>query len=135
MKNNTGVIVIGIIIIALLAYIAFKPKDSETVIRQVENNKQTSSLTQQEAERLVNNNWGSYTPGEGLSLNVTIASNSNGTYNVVAIYGQADDSVSAVKKEGTATYQNGSWSLSQPVVTQSCHPGRGHTEFTASPCF
>lgn len=93
-------------------------------------------LTKQEAERLVTENWGGYVPGEGSSFEVMVKDNydSNFTYTVTAIYGQADDSISKVKKEAITRYQNNTWTLGQPTTTQSCWPGRGHQDFSAEPC-
>lgn len=92
-------------------------------------------FTQVLAESLVQQQWGAYIPGEGMSFSVTSRKIDEDNYQVLAVYGQADDSVSTIKKQGTATLQNGTWILSTPTVTTVCHPGREQTDPKATaPC-
>ncbi len=90
-------------------------------------------LTQEDAKILVEKTWGKYIPQEGTSFNVTTWVG-NGGIIVSATYGQADDSVSKVRKEAVATLSNGVWKLGEPTTTYACWPDRGHTDFSTEPC-
>ncbi|MCF7831573.1 MAG: hypothetical protein K9M36_01645 [Candidatus Pacebacteria bacterium] len=88
----------------------------------------SQSLTQAQAEILAKQTWGNLFPEEGCvqecgSVSVTVDQNNDGQYIVTAIFAQLDDSVSQTKRVSIATYQNGTWTLGQPTVTQTCHRG------------
>ncbi|MDH5442634.1 MAG: hypothetical protein OEX08_03500 [Candidatus Nomurabacteria bacterium] len=92
-------------------------------------------LTQSQAEQLVVTYWNvNYNPNEGGVPVTTIQENGDGTYTVVTIVPALDDSISSSRLEGTATYVNGSWSLSSPSRTWSCQPGRGHQNYSTASC-
>jgi hypothetical protein len=118
MKNI--LILVLLVVVILLGYRTYKTKDTVT---------NTPIITQAQAESLVKTQWGDIEPGERGTLSVTVDNNV-----VTAIYPQADDSVKAIKKVATVTYQNSIWTLNQPVETQSCHQGRGHQDFSTEPC-
>ncbi|MFA6515360.1 MAG: hypothetical protein WCT42_03815 [Candidatus Paceibacterota bacterium] len=91
---------------------------------------QDKIISQNEAENLVKKTWGDCL-GEGCSnFRVTVIQN-----NLVAgIYPQLDDSVAFIKKESVAIYQNGTWTLGVPTITQACRLNRGHQDFSTVPC-
>lgn len=96
----------------------------ETEINAPVSTSTQQSFTKELAESLVRKNWGEPTSGEGYMFSVTIAEVDQYTYDILAFYGQPDDSVSAIKKQGKATFQNGAWTLSAPTITTVCQPGR-----------
>jgi len=88
-------------------------------------------ISQQEAENLVKKTWGDCSDGSCWGVQVTVIS-PNST--ISAIYTELDDSVAFVKKEAVATYNNGTWVLGTSTITQACHKGRGHQDFSTLPC-
>lgn len=93
------------------------------------------SLNQEQARSLVLQTWGGCTPDTCSSVTVTVQ-NSNGQYIVTAIYeGLRDDSTSAQKKVAVASYSNNVWTLGEATITQRCQLGRGHQDFSSTPCF
>ncbi len=74
-KNTTAIVVLAVIIIALLAYVAFKPKDS-IEIEPVQQNTETQATgtvpVQQDSQTQTNNTntqTSSWTSSEGLTYN------------------------------------------------------------------
>lgn len=97
---------------------------------------QQAVLTPAQAQQLVTVNWNvDFTPTEGFPPQLTLNQNNNGSYQVVVTVGALDDSVASTKFEGTASFVNNTWTLSNPPTkTWTCHPGRGHQNYSTINC-
>jgi hypothetical protein len=93
-------------------------------------------LTTTQAQQLVMTAWNiDFTPIEGFPPQLGLVANTNGTYAVTVTVPPLDDSVASTKFEGTASFVNNAWTLSNPPVkTWSCHPGRGHQNYSTVNC-
>lgn len=106
---------------------------SDEQIQEVFNASQGNTLTQEEATNLVLETWGGC-DDNCASLAVTVQ-NDNGQTTVTALYnGLYDDSIASQRRVASASYMNGAWALGEPIITQTCQPGRGHSDFSAEPC-
>ncbi len=93
-------------------------------------------LTQEQAQNLVHTTWGDCSQGNCADVEVSVTQQETGQYVVTAIFTELDDSTSHTKKVSRASFQNGTWMLSEPIVTRACH--RGHVDgskgFTSAFC-
>jgi hypothetical protein len=129
MNQNIIIGILALLVVVLagaLVYSTVMQKDP--VVR-------VPALSQDEALALARSTWGDCSAvGECSRVSASVQKEGSAT-RVTAIYeGLHDDSVSAMKKEGVASYANGSWTLGTAVTTYRCQQGRGHQDFSAELC-
>ena len=97
----------------------------------MEENSQAPSFTQNAAATLAETALGSCSCGSRI---VTVDQQGSVWYMTVVDDKLADDSNKAKRIYAPVNYQNGVWTMGAQSVSYQCWPGRGHQEFSSSPC-